>query len=377
MATSGEHQLAIDNFTVRRWRSEAGGVIRQRPVESGRYLDREDRHEIARLTEAGISVRAVADRLGRAPSTVSRELRRNVSRARGSRVDRYQPERAHQLALRRRERPRQRKLSRCPQLQEWVQHRLDEHDSPEQVAGRLRLEFGDDDVMSLSHESIYQATYVHPRGELTRQLRAHLRTGRGERRRRNTRKTRTGVIEVTPELSIHHRPEEIEGRLFPGHCEGDLIVGPLGTTAAIGTLVERTSGHLTMFHLPGERSAAATAAGLTQAVLTQRWPMLSLTWDRGVEMAHHRLFTADTGVTVYFADPHAPWQRGSNENINGLLREYFPKGTDLATYSNETIQAAADQLNNRPRKRHGYRTPNEVMAGIMENDNPPGVATLT
>ena len=368
--------LGVSRSQVSQWRVDAGGVIKNELREGARYLSREDRYEIARLREHGLGVRAIAKRLGRTASTVSRELRRNDASRDGRRnrlVRGYQPELAHQLMMARRPRPKRSKLARRPALRAWVQHRLDEHDSPEQVAGRLRLEFGDDESMHISHETIYRAIYLRPRGELTRQLRAHLRTGRDQRRRRTTRQSRGGIVDP---VSIHDRPEEIEGRLVPGHYEGDLIVGPAGTAAAIGTLVERTSGHLTLFHLPDNHGAEATVAALTTTVRRPQWPVLSLTWDRGSEMARHRTFTNTTGVQVYFADPHAPWQRGSNENANGLLREFFPKGTDLSQCTSDQIQAAEYNLNNRPRKRLGFRTPNEVMAEIMTTDQ-GGVATIT
>ena len=368
--------LGVSRSQVSQWRVDAGGVIKNELRGGARYLSREDRYEIARLREHGLGVRAIAKRLGRTASTVSRELRRNDASRDGRRnrlVRGYQPELAHQLMMARRPRPKRSKLARRPALRAWVQHRLDEHDSPEQVAGRLRLEFGDDESMHISHETIYRAIYLRPRGELTRQLRAHLRTGRDQRRRRTTRQSRGGIVDP---VSIHDRPEEIEGRLVPGHYEGDLIVGPAGTAAAIGTLVERTSGHLTLFHLPDNHGAEATVAALTTTVRRPQWPVLSLTWDRGSEMARHRTFTNTTGVQVYFADPHAPWQRGSNENANGLLREFFPKGTDLSQCTSDQIQAAEYNLNNRPRKRLGFRTPNEVMAEIMTTDQ-GGVATIT
>lgn len=368
--------LGVSRSQVSQWRVDAGGVIKNELRGGARYLSREDRYEIARLREHGLGVRAIAKRLGRTASTVSRELRRNDASRDGRRnrlVRGYQPELAHQLMIARRPRPKRSKLARRPALRAWVQHRLDEHDSPEQVAGRLRLEFGDDESMHISHETIYRAIYLRPRGELTRQLRAHLRTGRDQRRRRTTRQSRGGIVDP---VSIHDRPEEIEGRLVPGHYEGDLIVGPAGTAAAIGTLVERTSGHLTLFHLPDNHGAEATVAALTTTVRRPQWPVLSLTWDRGSEMARHRTFTNTTGVQVYFADPHAPWQRGSNENANGLLREFFPKGTDLSQCTSDQIQAAEYNLNNRPRKRLGFRTPNEVMAEIMTTDQ-GGVATIT
>ena len=368
--------LGVSRSQVSLWRLDAGGVINNELRDSTRYLGREDRYEIARLREQGVGMRAIAQRVGWAASTVSRELRRNDASRDGQRdrLERgYQPELAHQLMLARRRRPKQSKLARCPALRAWVQHRLDQHDSPEQVAGRLRLEFGDDKSMQISHETIYRAIYLRPRGELTRQLRAHLRTGRDQRRRRATRQSRGAIVDP---VSIHDRPEQIEGRLVPGHYEGDLMVGPAGTSAALGTLVERTSSHLTLFHLPDNRGAEATVAALTAAVRRPQWPVLSLTWDRGSEMARHRSFTNTTGVQVYFADPHAPWQRGSNENTNGLLREFFPKGIDLSQCTSQQIQAAEDNLNNRPRKRLGFRTPNEVMAEIMAADQ-GGVATIT
>jgi IS30 family transposase len=335
-------------------------------ADSGRYLSREERCEIARLKEAKWSIRDIAKQLGRAPSTVSRELDRN----RGGRGG-YQPEQAHQLALGRRRRPKPTLRQRHPRLKGWVQAKLDDHFSPEQIAGRLRVEFGDDESMRISHETVYQALYLHPRGELRRQLRAHLRTGRERRRRRNTRQHRGGAIQDP--VSIHDRPAEIEDRLVPGHYEGDLIVGPIGTPVVIATLVERSCGYLRLIRSP-DRSAETVTAALTDE--TQRGPWISsLTWDRGAEMAQHKRFTEQTGIKIYFADPHAPWQRGSNENTNGLLREYFPKGIDLARYPAEQVAAVAEQLNNRPRKRLGFRTPNEVMHDILINDQQTPVAT--
>lgn len=373
--------LGVSYGTARRWRFEVGGVIRERGVESGRYLSREERYEIARLHEAGTGVRGIARRLGRSPSTISRELARPrrpvgaAGRPRGRAAGRaYQPEAAHQAALLARDRPRASKLSRHPRLRRWVQDRLDERDSPEQIAGRLPVLFPDDEEMRISHETIYRAIYVRPRGELRRELRAHLRTGRTSRKRRNSRAAQQTRGRIVDAVSIHDRPEEVEGRLVPGHYEGDLVVGAAGTRAAIGTLVERTSGHLTAFKLD-QQTTAATIAGLTDALTRTGWPMKTLTWDRGKEMAAHAQFTIATGIQVYFADPHAPWQRGANESANGLLREYFPKGTDLATVTDQQLQAAVNQLNDRPRKRHGYLTPNEVLAEILLNDQDPGVAT--
>jgi len=372
--------LGVSRTTIVGWRAEVGGVIREPTPESDRYLSRVERYEIARLHDDGVKVREIGRRIGRAGSTISRELNR-YERPAGTpgrpktRCRGYQPEANHQAAVQARARPRTSKLAQHPPLLDWVQGRLDERFSPEQITGRLRVAFPDDEQMRISHETIYQAIYIRPRGELRRELRAHLRTGRSVRRRRNTRQERT-VGKIVGAVPIGERPAEVEGRLLPGHYEGDLVVGPAGTTAAIGTLVERTSGHLTAFHLPLDRTATATTAGLTTALTRTGWPMQTLTWDNGKEMSNHASFTVATGIQVYFADPYAPWQRGSNENTNGLLREYFPKGLDLATVTDAEVQAAADQLNDRPRKRHGFLTPNEVLAAILNQDQQSaGVAT--
>jgi IS30 family transposase len=373
-------ELGVSRSTVSGWRSEVGGVIGDQPVESGRFLSREERYEIARLRAGDVGVNEIGRVMGRSGSTISRELNRGDRRlqAPGRPVTRgpgYQPEASHQAAVKARARPRSSKLAQHPRLRDWVQAGLDQRYSPEQITGRLVVEFPDDGVMRISHETIYRAIYVRPRGELRRELRAQLRTGRTGRRRRNTRQTRSAG-QILDAVSIRDRPEDIEDRLVPGHYEGDLVVGPVGTTAAVGTLVERTSGHLTAFHLPIDKTTAATIAALTAALTRTGWPVQSLTWDRGKEMAGHADFTIATGIQVYFADPYAPWQRGSNESANGLLREYFPKGTDFAAVTDTDIQAAVTQLNNRPRKRHRFLTPNEVLAEILAQEQPDaGVAT--
>lgn len=365
--------------SVRRWRAEVGGMSDPSLEVSARYLSRAERYEIARLHDAGLSVRAIAAAIERSASTVSRELRRR-ERPVGApgrpvvvRGRRYQPEAAHQAAVRARARPKASKVARSPRLRAWVQHRLNERLSPAQIAGRVEVAFPEDEEMRISHESIYRAIYIAPRGELRRELRAHLRTGRSQRKTRSTRERREKRGPIVDAVSIHHRPEEIEDRLVPGHYEGDLVVGPAGSRAAVGTLVERTSGHISAFLL-SEKTTAATIAGLTTTLTRTGWPMKSLTWDRGTEMAGHAGFTIDTGIAVYFADPHAPWQRGSNESANGLLREYFPKGTDFAHVSDADLQAAVDQLNNRPRKRLGFYTPNETITAMLTG-KPPIVAT--
>jgi IS30 family transposase len=339
-----------------------GGVYRPPGTTySARYLDREERHEIARLREAGLGVREIGRRLARAPSTISRELARN----RDPRAGGYQPERAHRLARERQRRPKPSKLSRHPQLRAKVQHLLDRRYSPEQVSGRLHVAHPDDPAMRVSHETIYQSIYVYPRGELRRELKACLRSGREIRRRRGRRETRGTITGAVP---IGQRPPEAEGRLVPGHHEGDLIMGSRASNSAVGTIVERTTGYLTLLPLHDGHDAAAAAAVIDRPGALPAWFAQTLTWDRGTEMARHQRITEATGIQVYFAGPHAPWQRGSNENINGLLREYLPEGTDLSAWTPAQLQAIADELNDRPRKRFGYHTPREQLAKLLEQD---------
>jgi transposase, IS30 family len=302
-----------------------GGVYRPPGTTcSARYLDREERYELAGLREAGLGVRQVAARLGRGPSTISRELARNADPRTGA----YQPERADRLAWQRQRRPKPSKLARDPVLRARVQQLLDRRYSPEQASGRLKVEHPDDPAMRVSHETIYQGIYVYPRGELRRELQACLRSGRTTRRRRGRREMRGRIVGAVP---IGQRPAEAEGRLVPGHHEGDLIMGSRASNSAVGTIVERMTGYLTLLPLPDGHGAAAVAdAVIGRLSALPSWFTRTLTWDRGSEMARHQAITAATGIGVYFADPHAPWQRGSNENTNGLLREYLPKGTDLS-----------------------------------------------
>jgi IS30 family transposase len=247
---------------------------------------------------------------------------------------------------------------------------LDQRLSPQQVAGRLRVDFPEDGLMRVSHETIYRALYVHPRGELTRQLKAHLRTGRTVRRRHGRVEHRGKIPGL---VSIHERPEEVAERLVPGHHEGDLIKGSLASNSAIGTIVERHSGYLTLLHLPhGYDAEHLAAAVIEQMARYPTWFTKTLTWDRGSEMARHAKITQLTGIRVYFADPYSPQQRPSNENTNGLLREYFPKGSDLSIHTATDLQTVADQLNDRPRKRLGYLTPREVFTTLQSQ---AGVAT--
>jgi transposase, IS30 family len=357
----------VSKSYIYRLHHSLGGVYRPPNVEySVRYLDRDERYELARLLEADLSQREIADRMGRSPSTICRELARN----RDPRTGEYQPERAHTMAWQRQRRPKTSKIGSNPALRAAVQQMLDKRHSPDQIAGRLKVLHPDNEEMQISHESIYLSVYVYPRGELKRELKANLRSGRVVRRPRGSR--RSGASRgggITNMVSIHDRPEEVEGRLVPGHHEGDLIKGSIASNSAVGTIVERATGYLTLLHLAEGHSADQVA----QAVIDQMRPLpgwftKTLTWDRGVEMARHATITARAGIDVYFADPYSPHQRGSNENTNGLLREYLPKGSDLSVHTATDLQAIADELNDRPRKRLGYYTPRERLATLIEED---------
>jgi len=354
----------VSKSVAYRLEKKMGGV--HRPPDSSysaRYLDREERYEIARLREAGLPVRQVAARLGRSPSTVCRELARNADPRTGG----YLPERAHQLAWARQRRPKASKLGRNPALRAAVQGMLDRRYSPEQASGRLKAMHPGDPSMQASHETIYQSVYVYPRGELKRELQACLRSGRALRRPRGRAERRGKIIGAVP---VGQRPPEAEGRLVPGHHEGDLVMGSKASNSAVATVVERMTGYLTLVPLPDGHTADAVADALIARLSAMPSFFAStLTWDNGTEMARHARITEQTGVNVYFADPHAPWQRGSNENINGLLREYLPKGTDLSAHTAEQLQAIEDELNDRPRKRFGYYTPREQLAKLLENQS--------
>jgi IS30 family transposase len=401
-----------------RWFREVGGMApshlsRSSKPLSGRYLTFAEREEIALLRVQGNGVREIARRLGRAPSTISRELRRNAA-TRGGNLD-YRATTAQWHAERAGRRPKAAKLATHPALRSYVQDRLAgaiaapggasvpgpkvfwkgrRHGrrqdrrwgtawSPQQIAARLRLDYPDDTRMRISHEAIYQALYIQGRGALKRELTQCLRTGRALRVPRARSRGR-GKSFVTPELLISERPGEIEDRAVPGHWEGDLILGL--NRSAIGTLVERTSRFTMLMHLPpmeghgtGPREkngpalaghgAEAVRDAITSTITTLpeqlRW---SLTWDQGAEMAQHARLRVDTGLQVYFCDPHSPWQRGSNENTNGLLRQYFPKGTDLSVHRPDDLAAVAAALNGRPRKTLGWRTPAETLDAALQTD---------
>ena len=364
-------QAGVSESTVYRMLASLSGMPRPAEAEyDSRYLSQDERCEIARLHDLRWTVRAIARRLDRAPSTISRELRRN----RDPRTGHYLPHHAHTQAWHAQRRPKCSKIAANPRLRAWVRYMLKKRLSPEQIAGRLRVRFPDDESMRISYESIYQSLYVYPRGELTRELKAHLRSGRTARRPRGHRHNKHDRIQGM--VSIHDRPEEVEGRKVPGHHEGDLIKGSVESNSAVATVVERHSGYLTLVHLPDGWAAEKVATALTEQMSTLPvWFAKTLTWDRGTEMARHADFTAATGIDVYFADPYSPQQRPSNENTNGLIREYLPKGTDLSVHTREDLEVIAEELNNRPRKRLGFLTPAEVFAKLLHDDQQPGVAT--
>jgi IS30 family transposase len=349
---------------ARQLNKKMGGVYRPPGTSyDDRYLDRDERYEIARLSEAGLSQRQIGARLGRSASTICRELKRNA----GPRAGRYQPERADRLAWERQRRPKPSKLSRNPALRAEVQGMLDERYSPEQASGRLKVQHPDDPSMRVSHETIYQSLYVYPRGELRKELKASLRSGRALRRRRGRADGRGQIVGAVP---IGRRPPEAEGRLVPGHHEGDLVMGSQASNSAVATIVERMTGYLTLIPLPDGHTADAVAdAVIDRMTRYPDWFARTLTWDNGCEMARHARIADATGIGVYFADPYSPWQRGSNENTNGLLRQYLPKGTDLNAVTPAELQAIQDQLNDRPRKRFGFHTPREQLAKLLENQS--------
>jgi IS30 family transposase len=405
-----------------RWFRHAGGMP---PISldepSGRYLSFAEREEIALLRAQGKGVREIGRSIGRDAGTISRELRRNAATRGGKRE--YRATVAQWKAQQAAKRPKTAKLVSNPRLREYVQdrlsgsvrrpdgtvvtgpeppawkglnkpHRADRRWatawSPEQIAHRLRIDFPDDESMRISHEAVYQALYIEGRGALKRELVACLRTGRALREPR-ARSRNKPQGHVTADVVIGQRPAEAEDRAVPGHWEGDLIIGT--GRSAIGTVVERASRCTLLVHLPrldgwgetppvkngpalGGYGAIAMNVALT-ASMTQLPEQLrkTLTWDRGKELSAHAQFALETGTKVYFADPHSPWQRPTNENTNGLLRQYFPKGTDLSRWTAADLEAVAFALNNRPRKTLGWRTPAEVFEEQLNSLQQAGVAT--
>jgi IS30 family transposase len=346
-------------ITVYRVLPESG---RGRPREQYRAWDPgpgrlsiEEREEIGRRLVAGESFSAIAARLGRSVSTISREVGSN-----GGRSD-YRGWRAHVRAHARARRPKAAKLddpTLCELVGEWLQQWY----SPEQIAIRLRLEFPDDPMRWVSHETIYLSLFVQGRGELRRELTRCLRSGR-TRRRPRSRAKRGGTISNM--VMISERPAEVADRAVPGHWEGDLVIGANGHSA-VGTLVERTSRYMLLLHLPDDHGAEAVDAAMRRAIAKLPGELFrTITWDQGSEMARHATFTVDTGIQIYFCDPHSPWQRPTNENTNGLLRQYMPKGTDLSKFSEADLDAIARNMNNRPRKILGGIKPVERLSAIL------------
>jgi len=345
----------------RRGASPAGAGPSSAPSSpgSGRYLSEDERIAIADRLREGASMRAIAAALGRSPSTISREVARNAQPG-----GRYRPHAAHARAAARRPRPKPRRLAACAELRRVVARWLGMKWSPGQIAAMLRRRFPGRPEMHVCHETIYQALYVQGRGELRREIAAALRSGRAYRRpRRQPEQRRPRFAE--PMLMISDRPAEAADRAVPGHWEGDLIIGKDGRSA-VGTLVERTTRYLLLLHLPGGRGAGSVEAAMRAAITALPAELArTITWDQGTEMSRHADFTIATGIGIYFCDPHSPWQRGSNENTNGLLRQYLPKGTDLSVHTAGDIARIARSLNGRPRKTLGYMTPSEKLAELV------------
>ncbi|MEM8492699.1 MAG: IS30 family transposase [Pseudomonadota bacterium] len=387
---------------------------------TGRYLSFVEREELAVLKAAGFGVREIARRLDRSPSTISRELRRNVATRGG--ILTYRATVAQWKAERSAKRPKPAKLTSNERLRNYVQTRLGgavtdaqgepcagpdvpwkgrRHGrradrqwgkcwSPEQISRRLPVDFPHDETMRISHEAIYQALYIQSRGALRRELTACLRTGRALRvpRARTQQRSRNFI---PPELMISERPDDVDDRAVPGHWEGDLIIGL--NSSAIGTLVERTTRFTLLLHLPpmadpisgarvknGPATAGHGAEAVREAIANKIVTLpevlcKSLTWDQGTEMAQHSQLRIDTGLEIYFCDPRSPWQRGSNENTNGLLRQYFPKGTDISRYSEHELDAVAATINRRPRKTLGWKTPAEALDKLIQTAEKHSVAT--
>ena len=358
VAVDVAREVARSASLVRRVIREAGGVARRLEWDpSPARLSAAEREDIRAGLDAGCSFRAIARRLRRAPSTVSREVNANGG------VKTYRGWRAHRRAADQARRPKVAKLAGCPRLRAQVETWLeDELWSPVQISAQLRVEFPDDPMMRVSPETIYQSLYVQGRGALRKELAACLRTGRAIRRNRSRIDKRGRIADM---VNISQRPAEIEDRAVPGHWEGDLIIGK-DNASAVGTLVERSTRYVMLLHLPGDHTAETVRTAMTAKVKTlPEHLMRSITWDQGTEMSHHAAFTIDTGIDIYFCDPHSPWQRGSNENTNGLLRQWMPKGTDLTVHTEADLDTIAHKLNNRPRQTLGWMKPSQALADLV------------
>ena len=331
--------------------SRTGGIRPAQRRRSGRTLTLCEREEISRGVFAGQSLRFIAAALGRAPSTVSREVNRNGGRRR------YRASKAEQCAWDRAHRPKSCKLVQNPALARLVASKLQLEWSPEQIAGWLTYTYPDDESRQVSHETIYKSLFIQARGALKKELLQHLRKTRAMRRSRHKSLKGDGLGQITGAVSIRERPASVEDRALPGHWEGDLIIG--SNNSQIATLVERHTRYVMLVRVKSKDTKTVINALIKHAHKLPRELYKSLTWDRGKEMADHQRFSLDTDVKVYFCDPQSPWQRGSNENTNGLLRQYFPKGMDLSNVNQNRLNAVARRLNERPRKTLEYRTPAE------------------
>jgi IS30 family transposase len=348
----GCHSTTVSTVIVR-----AGGVRPLPRHRASRTLALVEREEISRGLAAGESVRGMGRRLGRAPSTISREIHRHGG------ADAYRASTADATAWRDAQRPKRCRLALQPRLRQAVERQLRADWSPQQIAVWLRRTYPDDPTMQVSHETIYRALYVQARGALKQTLIAHLRRGQRARRPRAAATATRGSGQLIDIVSIADRPPSVDTRAVPGHWEGDLLVGKRGTQ--IATLVERQSRFVMLVRVPAADSRTVVNALARRITRLPAALQQSLTWDRGKEMAQHRRFTIDTGVQVYFCDPQSPWQRGSNENTNGLLRQYFPKGMDLSPVTQQQLDAVALKLNTRPRQTLDWRTPAAVLEATV------------
>ncbi len=361
----------VSRWSGDRWFRDAGGVMPPAvvPAKVRPRLSFEQREEIAILVAAKVSNAEVARRVGCHRSTIGRELKSNSTYRKDGHLPTYRASTAQKYTDWRARRVGVTTLASNDKLAAVVQDRLREEHSPEQISARLRTDFPDDAEMRVSHETIYRALYVQGRGGLRRDLHQRLRTGRALRKPRRNVAERRGRIPGM--VNISERPPEVEDRAVPGHWEGDLITGE-GNKSAIGTLVERATGYCMLLHLPDNHGAAALAEAMIQAMSHLPKALReTLTWDQGVEMSNHVQIAAATDLDIYFCDPHSPWQRGSNENTNGLLRQYFPKGADLSVFAPDYLEHVARKLNLRPRKRLSFRTPAEALDQLLSEPFDP------
>ncbi|WP_432473536.1 IS30 family transposase [Amphritea sp. HPY] len=326
-----------------------GGIRPPERIRSSRSLSLAEREEISRGIVANLSIRAIASQLGRAPSTISREINRNG----GS--HNYRAAKADQSTWDKARRPKSCKLANNHQLSGMIESKLRRKWSPEQIAGWLKREYPGDESNQVSHETIYRSLFIQARGVLKKELQQYLRSKRSIRRAKNSSLKRDGLGSIPKAISISERPATVEDRAVPGHWEGDLIEG--SNNSCIATLVERHSRYVMLFKLANKKTDTVVSALLKQARMLPEELYKSLTWDRGTEMKGHQRFTLETDIQVYFCDPYSPWQRGSNENTNRLLRQYLPKGTNLSVHSQATLNKIARELNERPRKTLAYETP--------------------